>query len=333
MLDEIRKGLIDSFKHRKVEAACCVACGRTNVPLALHVIEFYHPDSTETPPALVPMSRSRGTTRGSVPLCNICCPPCRQCSLPIATPWTKKLLNVLKEKHQGVSFVVGNGICKHIHVLLDIKSLFRSVRLRAAAWKPRPFHENKSKHDIAEWFAHVDPWTPLDPRIIQLLIQRLYGNPMFEVFVHASQDCNVVSEYAPLRALFDKGVGEFAACGKIAQLLTAAGVANGVGFTELMRSPKPDKVELGRLYANALNACEAAVNVEPSFLPAYGQLALLRQLTGKTEDAISFCEQGLAQVEKMKTYPLPRRPEMNLAGSVDDVEEELRAILRELARE
>lgn len=129
MLDEIRKGLIDSHKHRHVEGAMCIACGRTNARLALHVIEFYHSDNTGTPPPLVAMSGSQGTTRGAVPLCSACCPPCAECSLPIATRWTTKLLRVLTARYQGITFVIGNGFCRHVHVLHDLKSLFRPVKL------------------------------------------------------------------------------------------------------------------------------------------------------------------------------------------------------------
>ncbi|MCW5886733.1 MAG: hypothetical protein KIT07_01245 [Anaerolineales bacterium] len=132
MLDEIRKGLSESFKHRHVEDASCIACGQINAPLALHVIEFYHSDNMETPSQLVALSRSRGTTRGGVPLCNACCPPCVECGLPIATPWIKKLLAALTAKYQGITFVVGNGFCRHVHVLHDFKSMFRSVKLTSS---------------------------------------------------------------------------------------------------------------------------------------------------------------------------------------------------------
>jgi hypothetical protein len=129
MFDAIRKGLTDSYNHKAVEGAVCVACGRKALPLALHVIEFYHPDSIVTPSYFVPMSQSRGTTRGSVPLCNICCPACTKCSLPIATPWVKKLLVAISSKHKGISFVIRNGFCRHIHPIKDATSLFRSTRL------------------------------------------------------------------------------------------------------------------------------------------------------------------------------------------------------------
>jgi len=131
MFDEIRKGLIESYKHRRVEDAVCVACGAKNEPLALHVIEFFHPDSIETPPLLVLMSKSNGTSRGCVPLCRTCCPPCAQCSLPIATPRTKRLVRALTVRHQEIRFVHGNGFCRHVHLLKDFSSLFLPVRLSA----------------------------------------------------------------------------------------------------------------------------------------------------------------------------------------------------------
>jgi hypothetical protein len=153
MLDEIRKGLAESFKHRHVEGALCIACGQTNAPLALHLIEFHYSDNMETPSPLVAMSRSRGTTRGGVPLCSACCHPCAECGLPIATPWTKKLLAALTTKYPDITFVIGNGYCRHIHVLHDFKSLFRSVKLISGApqaeQKPSRPDENPINDAIA----------------------------------------------------------------------------------------------------------------------------------------------------------------------------------------
>lgn len=129
MFDAIRKGLTDSYKHKAIDGSVCVACGRKGVPFALHVIEFYHSDDIATPSYLVPMSQSRGIARGAVPLCNTCCPACKDCSLPIATPWIKRLLSELNTKHQGINFVVGNGLCRHVHIVKDLMSFFRSAKL------------------------------------------------------------------------------------------------------------------------------------------------------------------------------------------------------------
>lgn len=198
-----------------------------------------------------------------------------------------------------------------------------------SGWKPRPFHKNESKEQVAEWFAHVEPWNQVDPRVLRVLTERLYGNQMFELFVHASQNCDVVKQYVPLSRLFDKGVGEFAACPNVAKVLVAAGAKHAMLFAGLLQAGKGGKSVEGH-YRNALDATEAAIHVEPGFFPAYLQMARMRQLVGKTDEAIQFCRQGLAQAEKAKKSPLPSRPDMNLLGAVDEAEEQFRAMLRTL---
>ena len=130
MFNTIGNGLNDAYKHKPIKDAVCIVCGRKNVPLALHVIEFYHSDTINTPPYLIPMSQSLNTTRGSVPICNICCPECKKCSLPIANSWVKKLLGKLSSRHKSIKFVIGNGFCRHIHIFYDLMSLFRSTTLK-----------------------------------------------------------------------------------------------------------------------------------------------------------------------------------------------------------
>jgi hypothetical protein len=139
----------------------------------------------------------------------------------------------------------------------------------------------------------------------------------------------VIPQYAPLCGLFDRGVGEVGACPNVAKILVAAGAKHGMMFAGLLKAGKRDK-SVEEHYRNALDACEAAIHVEPGFLPAYLQLARMRQLAGKTDDAIQFCKQGLAHVERMKKAPLPSRPEMNLKGSVEEAEEQFRTLLRTL---
>lgn len=129
MFDAIRKGLADSYKHRPIEGSVCVACGRKGIPFALHVIEFYHADDIVTPPYLLPTSQIGGTIRGSVPFCNTCCPACNSCSLPIATPWVGKVLTVLNSQNKGITFIVGNGFCRHAHPVKDLMSMFRPTVL------------------------------------------------------------------------------------------------------------------------------------------------------------------------------------------------------------
>ena len=70
-------------------------------------------------------------------------------------------------------------------------------------------------------------------------------------------------------------------------------------YAGLLQAGKRDK-SVEEHYQNALDACEAAIHVEPGFLPGYVQLARMRQLVGKTDDAIQICMRGLVQVERMK---------------------------------
>jgi hypothetical protein len=198
-------------------------------------------------------------------------------------------------------------------------------------WRPRLFHENKSRADIAEWFAHVDPWTRVDPRLIQVLIDRLYGSPMFELFVHASQDCQLIQQYVPLRSLFEKDI-TVAACPSVAGILTTSGAAQAYAFAKLMESANPDRARLQTLYSNALNACEAAIHVEPLFMEAYLHLAHLRRMLGKTEEAIKLCAEGLAQAAKLKQSPLhlSHLPEINSLKGVREVETQLTVLLLDL---
>jgi hypothetical protein len=206
----------------------------------------------------------------------------------------------------------------------------RAVVNALPKWRPRPFHQNKSRSDYEEWFASTGEWRRVDRRLIKVLIDRLQGNPMFEVFVHASQDGNIVPQYKPLSVLFDKGVGDVAACPRVADILCGSGVAQGARFAELLRTPAANKNELERLYANAMNACEAAIHVEPQYVVGYLRLAELRRMLGKKSDAIRFCENGLAQIQLMSARPLPSRPGLELRQAVDEVKAALSSMLQEL---
>src|SRR6266508_3528835 len=91
LLGQLRAGLIEDYKHKPMPDVNCALCGAPSLPLALHVLEFSHSDAVPTPLTFVPMSQSRGSTRGSVPVCLKCAPRCGTCALPVATPWTYRM--------------------------------------------------------------------------------------------------------------------------------------------------------------------------------------------------------------------------------------------------
>ena len=201
-------------------------------------------------------------------------------------------------------------------------------RVKAArGWTPRPFHANRSKEQVLEWFEHVEPWNRVEPRLLRVLTERLYGNEMFELFVHASQNSGLVTEYIPLRGLFDRGVGDVATCPQVAQILVMAGAKHTMSFAALLGAGRIDDQAAEKSYRDALDCCEAAIHVEPGCLLGYLQLARLKKLVRKTHQAADFCKRGLAQVERVKRSALPAaRPDM--MAPVHEVEGQLRTMLR-----
>jgi hypothetical protein len=115
--EAFRQALEESYRHRLVEGARCALCGSRRVPLAMHVIEFAQPDDQplllET---MIPMSRSRGSIRGSLGLCDTCAPPCEQCQLPVISKNVLDLLvrlEALRSNSRDYYFGLGNGVCEH----------------------------------------------------------------------------------------------------------------------------------------------------------------------------------------------------------------------------
>ena len=125
----LRAGLIEAYKPKPVEGATCVTCGATNAPVSLHMLEFNQPEAMPVSTLLVPMSKSYGTLRGSVPICTACAPTCDQCGLPISTPWVARIGQALQLKIKGIKIERGNGVCRHIHPILDLLSLTKKVSL------------------------------------------------------------------------------------------------------------------------------------------------------------------------------------------------------------
>lgn len=129
MFEEIRAQLIASYKPRLMPGTCCALCSAKGRLISMHLIEFYHDVSTPTPPAFIPMSESSGTRRGSVPVCVDCAPACSRCGLPVSTSWIKKMFAALQGSTPGVTLILGNGHCRHVHPVLNMRSWTKPVRL------------------------------------------------------------------------------------------------------------------------------------------------------------------------------------------------------------
>lgn len=195
----------------------------------------------------------------------------------------------------------------------------------------RPFHKNQTRADFKEWFAKAPGWDTLDPKIAEALIERLYGNPMFEVFVHLSREARLIGQYAALNGLLRNGTDE-AFVGAINNILFRTGSASLELVVELMR-PSANQDELKKHYGFAADCFECAIELQPSFLHAYVQQAVLKHLFNRDDEARDLCNRGLVQAEILKKVPLPSRPGMNLRGAVDEAEVRLRTLLTECEEE
>ena len=118
---QLRQGLLDSYKHRVADGNACAKCGKTDAPLAFHVLEASFNEGEALPQSFVSMSSSNGRIRGSYPICSSCAPPCKKCQVPVPT---EKVL----EFGSKLNAQTGNGLCgEHIYFGLFFLALFKRL--------------------------------------------------------------------------------------------------------------------------------------------------------------------------------------------------------------
>lgn len=133
MFEELRQDLIESYRPKSMPGTACLLCGSQNQPMSLHVLEYHHESKIGSPSGFVPMSQSRGTTRGSIPICSSCAAPCSKCGLPVVTPWHKKIAALLQSQHPAVTLRTGQGYCRHVHPLKYLLSFLKPLRVAGVA--------------------------------------------------------------------------------------------------------------------------------------------------------------------------------------------------------
>jgi len=133
MFEVLRQDLIEAYRPKSMPGTTCLLCGSQNQPISLHILEYYHDSNIGSPSGFVPMSKSHGTTRGSIPICSSCAVPCSKCGLPVVTPWHKKIGALLQSLHPAVTLRTGQGYCRHVHLLKDLLSLRKPVCLAVIA--------------------------------------------------------------------------------------------------------------------------------------------------------------------------------------------------------
>lgn len=211
----------------------------------------------------------------------------------------------------------------------------------------RPFSENKTREEFREWLSIAPLWNRVDPKVIEAIIDKFFGNPMFEVFYHVSREADLIKLYIPLSKLFaperiQKVYGQThvetnsivaeEVRGEIVKILYKTGCSSCASFAKLVKTTHVSEVELKKYYGFAMDTLESAVNLQPTFFPAYAQLAILKHMVNKDDEAIKFCNLGLAKIEELKESPVLRSEALNLGGVIEESETQFRALLKDLAR-
>lgn len=199
--------------------------------------------------------------------------------------------------------------------------------------KSKPFHKNHNNHERKDWFSRTRPWHKVDPRIIDALIAKYKDDHMFEVFVIASMENGLVKEYEDIGL---KGIDPEVACSVISGILFKHGANASAQVGNMFSSGNINEKKLLKVYGNAMNLLESSIIIDSNQINAYIQLAGLRGMLNKNDEALSFVQQGLRAIERIKESDVPFHksniPEIqNTAQHLDDTEKLLLALERDFS--
>lgn len=199
-------------------------------------------------------------------------------------------------------------------------------------WRARPFFENKTQEEFVEWFSNVPPWNKVDTRIIEMMTDRFGSNPLFEVFVHVSQERNLVPKYAALESLLGGNGGSSAICPHVAMILSSAAEDSRAAIAAALK--RGNQNDIKKHYGHAVDALETAIQIEPNIALLYLQLATLKAMIGKNEDARRFCMAGLERIQKLRNVPFHKssiESVRNAHSDMEEIESHINALLSKLA--
>ncbi len=194
--------------------------------------------------------------------------------------------------------------------------------------KSKPFHANASNSERKDWFSRTRSWHKVSPGIIDALIAKYDDNPMFEVFVIASMENDLVKEYVEIGL---KGIDPEIACSVISGVLFKHGANASAQVGNMFNSGNINERNLSKVYENSMNLLESSIIIDSNQINAYVQLAGLRGMFNKNDEALDFVQQGLRAIERIKESDIPFHKSsiagvQNAAQHLDDTEEQLLAL-------
>ena len=157
--------------------------------------------------------------------------------------------------------------------------------------KSKPFHKNHNNYERKDWFSRTRPWHKVDPRIIDALIAKYKDDHMFEVFVITSMENGLVKQYEDIGL---RGIDPEVACPVISGILFKHGANASAQVSNMFSSGNINEKKLSKVYGNAMNLLESSIIIDSNQINAYIQLADLRGMLNKNDEALSFVQQGNA---------------------------------------
>jgi len=166
----------------------------------------------------------------------------------------------------------------------------------------KPFYKNETKEEFIEWFSKQQHWSKLNKTIITALVDKFANDRLaFECFVYVSDKYNLVSNnYIPLsQEPGDQDIDFLFSTYALTCYNTGAMLRDQ--FYKKINQTQQYSKELSKLYESAIYSFESALKLNEYCITAFVQLAFLRAMLQKYEDAIKYCQEGLDKILELET--------------------------------
>lgn len=188
--------------------------------------------------------------------------------------------------------------------------------------KTKPFHENKNDAEKLDWFKRTRPWHKVDEKIINALIKKFNGNPMFEVFVITSMNHDLI----PLYCKFNDSEyldSPDLICSFIAPIFYNLGSSSLKQMIALIENIERNQEKFKLHYSIVMDSLETCVVLDENQVSAYSGLAMAKRILNRPEDSLTYAQKGIAVIKKIKesNTPFNLSENENIRNSMQTFEE------------
>jgi hypothetical protein len=163
----------------------------------------------------------------------------------------------------------------------------------------KPFFKNKSNADRKDWFLRTRPWHKVDPKVIDVLIEKFGEDPMFEVFVFTATELGLIDRFEKLAESNDDAE---MICSQIAAMFCCSG--NEKCRILLSRSADCENGEdiesIKHLHCLVVDAYEIANILDKKQVGGFLGLATIYASLNDTQKSLNYALEGLNRLNQLK---------------------------------